>query len=103
MECCLEYTSIQVNLIEYKYLCCNKIYQKTFANTYKSSNHETKKFILLLWKVIYTYEYMDDWEKFNKPFLWYGWSTKGVKPFPQAGPLLEILTIVNLWHAAGRI
>ena len=36
-------------------------------------------------------------------FLWYGWLTKGVKPYFQPGPLSEILTIANLQHAASRV
>ena len=35
-----------------------------FLNTYKFSNHEKNKFILLLQKSVCLYEYMDDWEKF---------------------------------------
>ena len=35
--------------------------------------------------------------------LWYGWPTKGIEPYFQQGPLSEILTIVNLRHAASRI
>ena len=35
--------------------------------------------------------------------LWYGWPTKGVKPYFLPGPLSEILTIANLRHAASRI
>ena len=38
----------------------------TIFNTYKFSNHDNNKFILLLWKRVYPYEYMDDWEKFNE-------------------------------------
>ena len=34
--------------------------------TYKFSNHDNNKFILLLQKGLYLYEYMDDWEKFNE-------------------------------------
>ena len=68
-----EYTNIKVDLIEYKCLCCNKNYQKKFDenlkklffNTYKSSNHDINKAILLLQKRVYYYEYMDDWKKFN--------------------------------------
>ena len=60
-------------LLEYKCLCCNKNYQHTFDeklkeqffSTYKFSNHDNK-FILLLRKVVYPYECMDDWEKFNE-------------------------------------
>ena len=36
-------------------------------------------------------------------FLWYGWPTKGILPYFQPGPLSEILTIVNLRHAASRV
>ena len=35
-------------------------------NTYKYSNHDNNKFILLLRKGVCSYEYMDDWEKFNE-------------------------------------
>ena len=34
--------------------------------TYKFSNHDINKFILLLQKGVYPYEYMDDWENFNE-------------------------------------
>ena len=59
------------DLIEYKCLYCNKMYQhefdknlkESFFNTYKFSNNDNNKFILLLRKCIYPYEYMDDWEK----------------------------------------
>ena len=34
--------------------------QERFCNTYKFSNHDSNKFILLLRKGIYPYEYMDD-------------------------------------------
>ena len=63
--------SITDDLIKYKYLCCNKNYQKSFmktknksiVNTYKFSNHDINKIILLLWKGVYPYEYIDDWKK----------------------------------------
>ena len=40
-----------------------------FFNTYKFSNHDNNKFISLLRKGVYCYEYMDDWEKFNETSL----------------------------------
>ena len=57
-----------------KYLCCNKNYpqkfdeklKEQFFNTYKSSNHDNNNFVVLFQKVVYPYEYMDDWEKINK-------------------------------------
>ena len=58
-------------------MCCNKSYQQKFDeklkeqifNTYKFSNHNNGKFILLLRKGVYLYEHMDDWEKFNETSL----------------------------------
>ena len=58
-------------------MCCNKSYQwkfdeklkERFFNTNKFSNHDNNKFILLLQKGFFPYEYMDDWEKFNKTSL----------------------------------
>ena len=58
-------------------MCCNKSHQRNFDeklkqryfNTYKFSNHNNNKFILLLQKGFYPYEYMDDWKKFNETSL----------------------------------
>ena len=38
----------------------------------------------------------DDEDNDGDFFLWYGWLTKGVKPYFQPRPLSEILTISNL-------
>ena len=38
-------------------------------NTYKLSNNNKNKFILLLRKGVCPYEHMDDWEKFNETLL----------------------------------
>ena len=64
------------DLIECKCLCCNKNYQHKFNeklkersfNTYRFSNHDNK-FILLMQKGVYPYEYMDDCKKFNETSL----------------------------------
>ena len=73
----LEYTNFKDILLKYKCLCCNMNYQKKFDEsltkrfftTYKFSNHDINKFILLLRKGVYPYEYMDGWEKFNESLL----------------------------------
>ena len=76
-NCFLEYINFKDILIGYKYLCCDKNYQhnfdeklkERFFNTYKFSNNDNNKFILLLQKVVYPYVYMNDWEKFNLTLL----------------------------------
>ena len=75
-NCFLEYAIFKDDLIEYKCLCCNKnnqhkfdeILKEWFFHIYKFSSYGNK-FILLLWKGVYPYEYMDDWERFNKTSL----------------------------------
>ena len=64
----IAYTNFEDNVIEYKCLYCNKSYEqhfheklkKQFLNTYKLLNHNKNKFILLLRKGVYPYEYLDD-------------------------------------------
>ena len=36
---------------------------------YKFSNYDKNRFILLLWRGVYPYEYMDDWQKFSETSL----------------------------------
>ena len=63
-HCFLEYINFKDDLIECKCLCCNTNYQhkfdeklkERFFNTYKFSNHDNNKFILLLQKCVYPYE-----------------------------------------------
>ena len=43
--------------------------KERFFNTYQFSNHDNNKFILLLPKAVYPYEYIDDWEKINATLL----------------------------------
>ena len=47
----------------------NKELIKRFASTYSFCNNDLNKFILLLRKGVYPYEYMDDWERFNETSL----------------------------------
>ena len=47
----------------------NKELIKRFAGTYKFCNKNLNKFILLLRKGVYPYEYMDNWERFNETLL----------------------------------
>ena len=56
---------------------CKKNYKKyfnkeliqRFANIYEFCNGDLNKFILLLRKGVYPYEYMDSWERFNETSL----------------------------------
>ena len=76
-DCFLECKSVTGNLIKNKCLSCNKNYlnkidkelKKRLKNTFKFSNNDMKKFILLLGKRVYSYEYMDKWEKCNETSL----------------------------------
>ena len=70
-----KYINFDGDFIEYECLCCNKNYEKNdgnlkkrFFDIYKFSNLKVNKFILWLQKGVYSYEYMDDWEKFNETF-----------------------------------
>ena len=47
----------------------NKELIKRFASTYGFCNNDLNKFILLLRKGVYAYEYMDNWERFNETSL----------------------------------
>ena len=86
---------IEYDLIEYKYLCWNKNYQQKFNenlkeqffNTYKFSNHDNNKFLLLLRKGVYPYECMDDWEKFSETLL------------PEKGDFYSHLNMENITDA----
>ena len=47
----------------------NKEFIKRFASTYEFCNKNLNKFVLLLRKGVYPYEYMDNWERFNETSL----------------------------------
>ena len=56
---------------------CEKEYEKDFnkelierfANTYKFCDNDLNKFIMLLRKGVYPYEYIDGWDKFNEKII----------------------------------
>ena len=61
----------------FKCIDCEKEYEKDFnneliqrfANTYKFWDNDLDKFIMLLRKGVYPYEYIDEWDKFNEKVL----------------------------------
>ena len=61
----------------FRCLECKKNYKKDFnkqlikrlSSTYKLCNGDINKFILLLRKGVYPYEYLDGWERFNETSL----------------------------------
>ena len=76
-ESCLHYIKTKneklivkcFNCKQYYEKDCNKELIKIFASTYEFCNGNLNKFILLLRKGFYPYEYMDNWERFNKTSL----------------------------------
>ena len=58
----------------FRWFNCKKSYEKEinkelierFASTYKFCNNDLNKFVMLLKKGVYPYEYMDGWDKFNE-------------------------------------
>ena len=61
----------------FKCIDCEKEYEKDFnnelierfENTYKFCDNDLDKFIKLLRKGVYPYEYMDGWDKFNEKII----------------------------------
>ena len=73
-EC--EFIGFKNNRLKYQCRKCNGTSKKLineltekFPNTYQFCNGDLNKFVLLLRKVVYSYEYMDSWEKFNETTL----------------------------------
>ena len=71
-----EYIDYNGNRLIYKCKKCNsKSYKSVdalkekFPYTYRLDNKDPNKFILLLRKGVYPYEYMDSWERFNETEL----------------------------------
>ena len=73
----LDYIKIKNEKLLLKCFNCDSYYKKKFnkdlikkfKNTYSFCNSDLNKFILLLRKGVYPYEYMDSWEKFNETSL----------------------------------
>ena len=78
-DCCsnLDYIKIKNEKLILECYNCKQRYKnkfnkeliKRFASTYSFCNNDLNKFILLLRKVVYSYEYMDNWERFNETSL----------------------------------
>ena len=74
---CLDYMKTKNKKLILKCFNCKQNYEKDFikelikrfANTYEFCNGNLIKFILLLRKGVYPYEYMDNWEKFDETSL----------------------------------
>ena len=70
----LDYMSIKDYQLIFRCFECKQSYKKDlnkdlfkrFANIYEFRNEDIHKFILLLRKEIYLYEYMDSWEIFDE-------------------------------------
>ena len=70
----LTYMKVMDETLIFRCFNCKKNYQKkinkelieSFASTYKFCNNDLNKFVMLLRKGVYPYEYMDGWDKFNE-------------------------------------
>ena len=65
---------------------------KKFPNTYKVCNNDINKFILLLRKGVYPYQYINSWEGFNE-------TTHPNKKYFQSKLYLEDITDEDYIHA----
>ena len=71
---CLDYVKTKNEKLLLKCFNCNTYYKKEFnkelikklKNTYRFCNNDLNKFMLLLRKSVYPYEYLDSWERFNE-------------------------------------
>ena len=76
-ESCLDYIKTKNEKLILKCFNCKRYYEKgfnkelikRFASTYEFCNGNLNKFILLLRKGVYPYEYMDNWERFDETLL----------------------------------
>ena len=73
-ESCLDYIKTKNEKLILKCFYCKQYYEKDFnkelikrfASTYEFCHGNLNKFILLLRKGVYPYEYMDNWERFDE-------------------------------------
>ena len=74
---CLDYMKNKDEKLIFRCFSCKKNYEKEFnkelikrlANIYNFGDNDLNKFILLLTKGVYPYEYMDNWERFDETSL----------------------------------
>ena len=74
---CLDYMKTKDDKLIFRCFSCKKNYEKDFnkelikmfANIYKFCNNDLHRFIMLLRKRVYPYEYMDTWDKFDETSL----------------------------------
>ena len=71
-----EFTGLKNNRLNYRCKECNTASNKSinyliekFPRMHKFCNGNLNKFVMLLRKVVYPYEYMDSWERFNETSL----------------------------------
>ena len=76
-ESCLDCIKTKDEKLIFKCFNCKSYYEKDFnkelikkfASTYEICNGNLNKFILLLRKGVYPYEYMDNWKRLNETSL----------------------------------
>ena len=70
-ECC--FAGLKNNRLIYKYKECNEEWKRplnklieNFPSIYQFCNGNLNKFVMLLRKVVFPYEYMNSWQKFDE-------------------------------------
>ena len=71
---CLDYVTTKDEQLILRCFRCKNNYERNFnkeliqkfANTYELCNRDLNKFILLLRKSVYPYEYMESWQRFDE-------------------------------------